>query len=225
MSGFIEGENRQQSTLFPESLDEHLREDNPVRVVDVFVDSHTSASPGKDQYDKRYFLYIPEDDEYECPAGERLIWRYRTEERGLELDRYWTSNCESCSIKHSCTTGPERRITRWVHEELVDEMQERLDSDPAFMRARRQTVEHPFGTIKLWMGYTHFLMKRLENVNTEMSLNVLAYNMKRVISIMGVERLLAAIAALFSSSFFQCRLVCGPTRCVFEWESQSRVFG
>lgn len=193
-------------------------------IVTTIPKSNTSASPGKDQYDKRYFKYIVEDDEYECPAGERLIWRMRTEERGLELDRYWSSNCGNCSIKHSCTTARERRITRWAHEELVDEMQDRLDSDPAYMKARRQTVEHPFGTLKVWMGYTHFLMKRLENVNTEMSLNVLAYNIKRVISIMGVESLIAAIAALTASISFQFRLVCDPTQRVFERKKQCGVF-
>jgi len=156
--------------------------------------SNTSASPGKGQYDKRYFKYVAEDDEYECPAGERLIWRMRTEERGLEIDRYWHSGCADCPLKQSCTTGPERRITRWAHEEIVEEMQDRLDSDPAYMRTRRQTVEHPFGTIKSWMGATHFLMKGLTNVNTEMSLHVLAYNMKRVMSIMGPQALIAVVA-------------------------------
>ncbi len=148
---------------------------------------------GKGQYDKCYFKYIPEDDEYECPAGERLIWRQRTEERGLELDRYWYTGCAECPLKQSCTTGPERRITRWAHEELVEEMQDRLDSDPAYMRVRRQTVEHPFGTIKSWMGATHFLMKGLTNVNTEMSLQTFAYNIKRVMTIMGPQALIAAL--------------------------------
>ena len=155
--------------------------------------TNTSASPGKGQYNKRHFKYIPEDDEYECPAGERLIWRQRTEERGLELDRYWFTGCAECPLKQSCTTGPERRITRWAHEELVEEMQDRLDSDPAYMRVRRQTVEHPFCTIKSWMGATHFLMKGLTNVNTEMSLHTLAYNIKRVMSIIGPQALIAAL--------------------------------
>jgi len=159
-------------------------------IVTTIPRSNTSASPGKNQYDKRYFIYIAKDDEYECPAGERLTWRQRTEERGLELDRYWFSDCANCPIKTSCTSGPERRITRWAHEELVDEMQDRLDSDPAYMRTRRQTVEHPFGTLKAWMGSTHFLMKKLKNVNTEMSLHILAYNMKRVMSILGPSALI-----------------------------------
>lgn len=160
-------------------------------IVATVPSSNTSASPGKGHYDKRYFRYIAEDDEYECPAGERLIWRQRTEERGLELDRYWFSDCKNCPAKQSCTTGPERRITRWAHEELIEEMQDRLDSDPAYMKACRQTVEHPYGTIKSWMGATHFLMKGLTNVNTEMSLHMLAYNMKRVMSILGPQALLA----------------------------------
>lgn len=163
-------------------------------ILTTIPKSNTSSSPSKQQYDKRYFIYIPEDDEYQCPAGERLQWRMRIEQGGLQVDKYWTSNCTNCPIKSSCTDGTERRITRWEHEELVEEMQERLDSDPAYMRARRQTVEHPFGTIKLWMGSAHFLMKGLHNVNTEMSLHTLSYNMKRCINLLGVGALIDTLA-------------------------------
>jgi transposase len=109
------------------------------------------------------------------------------------LRHYWTGACADCSIKRRCTTGKERRIKRWEHEAVIDAMQQRLDRAPDTMRIRRQTVEHPFGTLKAWMGATHFLTKTLNRVSTEMSLHVLAYNLKRVIAILGVEPLVAAI--------------------------------
>jgi hypothetical protein len=130
-----------------------------------------------------------------CPAGERLTYRYTNVEDGKTLRRYWTSACKTCTLKAQCTTGSERRITRWEHEAVLEKVQDRLDHNPAAMGVRRQTVEHPFGTIKCWMGWTHFLTKRLPKVATEMALNVLAYNMKRVMAIIGVAGLLEALAA------------------------------
>ena len=153
----------------------------------------TSASIGEARYAKRDFIYHEDEDEYECPAAERLVFRFRTVEKGLEVDKYWTTACDHCPVKSGCTTGDFRRISRWQSEELVEHMQERLETEPDRMKTRRQTAEHPFGTIKSWMGYTHFQMRRLVNVSTEMSLHVLAYNLRRVINIMGVESLLKAI--------------------------------
>jgi transposase len=118
-----------------------------------------------------------------------------TQEKGLTLYRYWTFKCRKCPIKAQCTSGNERRVTRWEHEAVVDALQVRLDREPERMRARRETVEHPFGTIKSWMGSTHFQMKTLPRVSTEMSLHVLAYNLKRVMTIIGVKPLIAAIQA------------------------------
>ena len=92
------------------------------------------------------------------------------------LRRYWTNVCQSCAIKPTCTTGKERRITRWEHEHILEAVQRRLDEHPEKMRQRRETVEHPFGTIKARMGATHFLMKTLPRVASEMALHVLAYN-------------------------------------------------
>ena len=155
----------------------------------------TSRSVKKGLFSKRDFIYHAEADEYECPAGERLIWRMQREEGGLMLHRYWSSNCESCSIKAQCTTSKERRVTRWEHEAVLEEMERRLDAEPERMRVRRSTSEHPFGTFKSWMGHTHFQMRTLKHVSTEMSLHVLAYNMKRAISILGVKPLLAAMHA------------------------------
>lgn len=153
----------------------------------------TSASISEARYAKRDFIYHEDEDEYECPAGERLVFRFRSVEKGLEVDKYWTTACEHCPVKSGCTTGDFRRISRWQSEELVEHMQERLETEPGRMKTRRQTAEHPFGTIKSWMGCTHFQMRRLVNVSTEMSLHVLAYNLRRVINIMGVESLLKAI--------------------------------
>lgn len=151
---------------------------------------HTSGSIKKGLFSKRDFKWIAQDHEYECPAGERLIWRFSTEEHGKIVNKYWSSNCPACSIKERCTTSPYRRVARWEHEDVLDRVQDRLDAEPERMRVRRETVEHPFGTIKSWMGSTHFQMKTLKHVSTEMSLHVLAYNMKRAISLFGVEGLL-----------------------------------
>jgi hypothetical protein len=120
---------------------------------------------------------------------------YTNVENGLKLRHYWTNVCQSCAIKHNCTTGKERRITRWEHEHVVEAVQKRLDQNPQAMRTRRETVEHPFGTIKARMGATHFLMKTLPRVASEMALHVLAYNLTRVMNIMGVQPLLAAMRA------------------------------
>jgi len=155
----------------------------------------TSMAKAQGRYGKQDFRYVADEDVYVCPADERLVFHYTNEEDGRVLHRYWTNACGSCAIKDRCTTGKERRITRWEHEHLLEEMQARLDENPERMRQRRETVEHPFGTIKSWMGATHFLMKRLKNVRTEMALHVLAYNLRRVISILGVRPLMAAIKA------------------------------
>ena len=146
-------------------------------------------------YKRQDFAYDAEADVYGCPAGETLRRHYTTEEQGLVVHRYWTNLCQTCKIKARCTTGKERRITRWEHEHLVDAMHDRMSRDPDLMGLRRSTVEHPFGTIKAWMGATHFRMRTLGNVRTEMAFHVLAYNIKRMIALIGVRGLLAAIPA------------------------------
>lgn len=138
---------------------------------------------------------MPGEDVYLCPAGERLVHHFTNEEKGLTLHRYWTNACQSCAIRDRCTTGKERRITRWEHEHVLEAVQQRLDEHPEKMRQRRETVEHTFGTIKSWMGATHFQMKTLKRVATEMALHVLAYNLKRVINILGINQLMAAMRA------------------------------
>lgn len=155
----------------------------------------TSGAKAAGRFDKADFIYDANTNEYECPAGQRLIWRSSRIEHGLNLHRYWSSSCQQCAIKAKCTPSTERRVSRWEHEEVLEAMQTRLDNAPDSMRIRRQTVEHPFGTLKAWMGATHFLTKQLKNVSTEMSLHVLAYNMKRVMNIMGATAMIEAIRA------------------------------
>ncbi len=155
----------------------------------------TSNSKAEGRFDKRDFVYIARRDEYRCPAGERAIWRMTTVEKGMTLHRYWPSACPTCRMKDRCTPSDYRRITRWEHEQVLDDMQRRLDRMPAAARLRRQTVEHTFGTLKAWMGSTHFLTKTLGRTRTEMSLHVLAYNLKRALQIFGTHTLIAFIRA------------------------------
>ena len=155
----------------------------------------TSGSKAAGRFDKRDFVYIPESDEYRCPAGQRAIWRCTSIEQGMRLHKYWPLACPKCPIKAQCTPSDYRRITRWEHEQMLDAMQARLDCIPQASRLRRQTVEHPFATLKAWMGSTHFLTKTLPRVSTEMSLYVLSYNLKRVMQIFGVQPLMRAMAA------------------------------
>jgi transposase len=155
----------------------------------------TSGSKADGRFDKRDFVYNPKRDEYRCPAGERAIWRFSTVEHGLTIHKYWSSACPRCAMKSQCTTATYRRITRWEHEQVLDDMQGRLGRTPEASRVRRQTVEHPFGTLKAWMGSTHFLTKTLPRVRTEMSLHVLAYNLKRMLQIFGTQMLIAFMKA------------------------------
>jgi hypothetical protein len=153
----------------------------------------TSTNKAAGLFDKADFRYIPSKDEYRCQADQRAIWRFTTVERGVTIHKYWSSACPRCPIKSKCTTGEYRRIARWEHENVLDAMQRRLNRTPQASRVRRQTVEHPFGTLKAWMGATHFLTKTLPRVSTEMSLHVLAYNLKRAMQIFGIAPLMEAI--------------------------------
>jgi len=155
----------------------------------------TSNAKADGRFGRADFIYDAERDEYRCPAGQSLPRRFEAIEHGMKLHRYWSSNCRSCAMKDQCTPSQERRVTRWENEELLDAMQDRLDHSPDIMRVRRETVEHPFGTIKSWMGATHFLTTTLERVSTEMSLHVLAYNMKRMMQILGTTGLMEAMRA------------------------------
>lgn len=164
-------------------------------VTTYLTKAQTSNNKAKCLFDRDDFHYDPEADEYRCPAGERLIKHTTTKEKGRTLYRYWSSNCRPCALKSKCTTGKERRVTRWEHEAVLEALQAQLDRDPEKMQTRRATVEHPFGTLKAWMGATHFQTKTPKRVSTEMSLHVLAYNLKRVMNVLGVRPLIAAIQA------------------------------
>jgi macrodomain Ter protein organizer (MatP/YcbG family) len=155
----------------------------------------TSGIEARGRFGKQDFVYLSDEDMYRCPAGQKLKYYYTNEENGQKLRRYWTNVCRHCALKPRCTTGTQRRIARWEHEHLLEAVQKRLDKNPQAMRQRRETVEHPFGTLKMRMGATHFLMKRLPKVATEMALHVLAYNLTRVMNIMGIQPLMAAIRA------------------------------
>jgi hypothetical protein len=174
---------------------EEIRDCEQAGIVAYVAKPRTSPNKARGQFDRDRFKYIKQDDEYECPAGERLTFRTQRQEGGKQIRRYWTSACSGCAIKARCTTGKERRVSRWVHEDVLERAAKRLRRKPEVMLARRSLVEHPFGTMKSWTSSTHFLTRRLSGVSTETSLQVLAYNMKRAINLVGTRKILEAIAA------------------------------
>ena len=154
----------------------------------------TSGAKADGRFNNDAFVYDAAKNVYICPAGEALIWRFSSIEKGLKLHRYWSSNCQGCVLKSKCTPSKQRRVRRWEHEVVLEEMQNRLSNAPEMMRIRKRTVEHPFGTLKQWMGATHFLTRKLNGVSAEMGLNVLAYNLKRVMKILGTNGLMKALS-------------------------------
>lgn len=174
---------------------EELHKCQQANIAAIVPKSATSNAKAEGWFGRDDFIYDAKTDEYHCPAGERLIYRMATVEHGMTFHRYWSSNCGGCAMKEKCTPSPQRRVTRWEHEEVLEEVQRRLDRTPDAMRIRRSTVEHVFGTLKLWMGSTHFLTRTLKKVSTEMSLHVLAYNIKRVMNIVKREALMNAMKA------------------------------
>ena len=155
----------------------------------------TSGAKSEGRFGKQDFAYLADQDVYRCPSGEKLRYYYTNEENGQKLRNYWTNACRHCALKPRCTSATPRRIKRWEHEHVLEAAQERLDRNPDAMRTRREVVEHPFGTIKMRMGATHFLMKTLPKVATEMALAVLGYNLTRVINIVGVARMMEVVKA------------------------------
>ncbi len=172
---------------------EELKDCEEANITTYLPKPQTSGNQAKGQFGRDAFHYIVEDDEYECPAGQRLVYHTTKQDRGKAVLCYWTYKCRMCTIKAQCTSGAYRKMTRWEHETVLERAQARLDRSPDAMRIRRATVEHPFGTLKAWMGSTHFLTKTLDRVSTEMSLHVLAYNMKRMMNIIGTKSLIEAI--------------------------------
>jgi transposase len=153
----------------------------------------TSNAKAGGRFGKNDFIYIAKEDQYQCPAGERAVHRFTRLEGNLMVRVYWSSACPRCPIRQKCTTSDYRRIRRWEQEEVLEAMQRRLDRQPLAMTLRRRTIEHVFGTLKHWMGSTHFLTRGLAQVSTEMSLHVLAYNLKRVIQLLGMKGTMKAM--------------------------------
>ena len=157
--------------------------------------ANTSANTKLGLFGKEQFSYDKEKDCYHCPAGKELTYRYTTIEQGREIRYYSTTACKTCPLKTQCTRNKRnRRITRWVHEEVLERMQKRMAAEPEKYKKRNMLVEHPFGTIKRWMDQGYFLMRGIEKVMAEFSLSVLAYNIKRVITILGIPAMVAAIS-------------------------------
>ena len=153
----------------------------------------TTNRKAKDQYTKADFNYDAKHNEYICPAGQRLTYRFDSVEKGKKLWVYERYGCSSCALHAQCTTATAKRLKRWEHEEVLDKAAAELRRERDAMRQRKALVEHPFGTLKQAMGSTHFLMRRLPNVKAEMSLHVLAYNMKRAIKVLGTEKIIDAL--------------------------------
>jgi len=156
----------------------------------------TSSGTKRGLFARQDFIYDAGHDHYTCPAGAKLTKIHRRADHTEDFDRYrHLSACFTCPLRPRCTPTQRRIVKRWENEDVLDRMQDRLDRMPEAMGVRRQTVEHPFGTLKAWMGATHFLTRTLDKVRTEMSLHVLAYNLKRMIAIFGAGPLIAAIRA------------------------------
>jgi len=163
------------------------------KIMPIVPKPMTSNATAEGRFGKADFVYIAKDDAYQCPAGERAIHRFSTVENGMTIHKYWSSACPRCPLKAQCTTSGYRRVTRWEHEAVLEAMQRRLDRKPEAMTVRRSTIEHVFGTLKHWMGSTHFLTRGLQHVSTEMSLHVLAYNFKRLINLLGIAKTIGAM--------------------------------
>jgi hypothetical protein len=155
----------------------------------------TSANKKLGLFSKSDFSYDPEQDCYWCPAGQELTFRFQTTEKDRDIKYYASSACSQCPIKAQCTRSKDgRRISRWVYEEVLEEMEHRVNADPEKVKLRKQLAEHPFGTIKHHWDQGHFLMRKLPNVGSEMSLSVLAYNLKRTIQILGIPKMMEALS-------------------------------
>jgi len=153
----------------------------------------TTDRKAKGKYTKADFTYDARRNEYVCPAGERLTYRFDSVESGKTLRVYMRYGCSSCALQEHCTTATEKRLKRWEHEDILDKAEIELKKNPLAMRQRKALVEHPFSTLKQLMGSTHFLRRRLPNVKAEMSLHILAYNMKRAINVLGANKILSQL--------------------------------
>lgn len=167
-------------------------------VEPIVPKTETSGAALRGRFTIQDFIYDPEHDRYTCPAGQFLTQAKKRSTRGPDPDFVRYRNLEACGVcplKPRCTAERFQQIRRWKHDDVLDAMQRRLERMPKAMTIRRRTAEHPFGTIKAWMGATHFLTRTLPKVKTEMSLQVLAYNLKRMMALFGVGPLIEAMAA------------------------------
>jgi hypothetical protein len=156
--------------------------------------SDTSANSARGLYGKSQFKYDATKDVYICPAGDTLTYRFATIELDRELKYYRASNCKTCALKSRCTrNNANRTITREANEHLMEAMAARMQDQPDKFKLRKTLAEHPFGTIKRYFGYTHFLLKGLAKVQCEWSLTTLAYNLKRVLNLVSFQKLMAAV--------------------------------
>ena len=167
-------------------------EDDSITVFTAKPETSTNQKLGL--FHKDLFVYNKQKDRYTCPAGKILAYKFTTDENGRLTRYYTTAGCGKCPLKVKCTRGEQRKISRWEHEEVLDRMKERVRSNPGMMKKRRCIVEHPFGTMKRWMDQGFFLMRGLQNVRTEFSLTVFAYNLKRAIKVLGTQKLIAAVS-------------------------------
>jgi len=175
-----------------------IKDTQDAGMVALVPKSDTSGSEKKGIFNRSLFKYDADKDVYICPANKELTYRFSGIEEGLTIKKYFLDimTCRACALKSQCTKSKQqRRISRWEYQDEIDHLDDLLTSMPNSMLIRKQTVEHPFGTIKCWMGATHFLTKQLKNVRTEMNLHVLAYNLKRMMSIHGPDKLIAAMTA------------------------------
>jgi transposase len=156
----------------------------------------TSGRAKKGLFVRADFVYDAAADHYVCPAGAALTKSAARSDRHGDIDHYRNLEaCHACEVRPQCTPEKVKRFKRWKPEAVLEAMQRRLDAMPDAMAARRATVEHVFGTMKAWMGSTPFLTKSLKGVRTEISLAILAYNMKRMIRLFGAAWLIQAIRA------------------------------
>src|SRR5258708_2353149 len=157
----------------------------PLGVTPYVPKPLTSGSKAKGRFGKQDFVYVAEDDVYRCPAGERLTRHFTSVEDGMTLHVYWTTRCADCALKQQCTSGKERRIKRWEHEAVIDAMQEPPDRQPDARPIPTATLEHPLGTLKAWLGATHFKTRTPDKIKTQISLHRLAYHLKQAIAMLG----------------------------------------
>ena len=165
--------------------------------IDAYVPKPQRGPPGREGlFHKDTFRYDQTNDVYFCPAGQRLEPRYKSKVRdNVIIDYANRAACSDCPLRPHCTKGKFRKVHRFENEAVLDRMAARLQARPEVLDQRRESVEHPFGSIKQWMNQGAFLMRRLENVRGEFSLTALAYNIRRAITIVGIDALIEAVKA------------------------------